>query len=168
MRRRLYFLVPNIERAREVFHALLLDRVEERHIHFLAREGVELGELPEATLLQKSDAVHGVALGLFVGGFTGAVAGAVVMLFPPEGLAMGLGAVLVLSLIGAVFGSWAASMIAVSVPNTHLRRFDKDLQHGKILMLLDIEKERMDAITHAVERHKAVVRGRDPTIPAFP
>jgi hypothetical protein len=168
MRRRLYFLIPNGKRAREVFRALLLERVAERHIHFLARESTDLGDLPEATLLQKSDAMHGVMIGLFVGGLTGAAAGVVVLFFPPAGLVMGLGIVLIMSLLGAIMGIWASSMIAVDVPNTHLKQFEQDLKRGKILMMLDVEKRRMEEISHAVERHKAVVRGRDPTIPAFP
>ena len=48
MRRRLYFVHPNIEVARNVFNTLLLARIEERHMRFLARDNSELGDLPEA------------------------------------------------------------------------------------------------------------------------
>ncbi len=168
MRRRLYFLLPDMKRARQVFNELLLERIEERHIHFMAREGRSLGDLPEATLLQKSDAIHGLGVGLTAGGVTGAASGVFVLMFPPSGLVMGLGVVLIMSLLGAIMGIWAAGMIATSVMNTHLRPFEKDLKRGKILMMLDVPKDRMEDITHTIQRHKAVVRGRDPTIPAFP
>src|SRR5438128_157455 len=102
MRRRLYFLLPGVKLAHQIFNELLLQRVEERHIHFLASEGTPLGDLPEATLLQKSDARHGVGVGLIVGGMTGAVAGVIVMFFPPDGLVTGLGAILVLALLGSI------------------------------------------------------------------
>jgi hypothetical protein len=170
MRRRLYFLLPGVKLAHQVFNELLLARVEERHIHFLASEGTSLGDLPEATLLQKSDARHGVAVGFIVGGLTGAIAGTFVMFFPPDGLATGLGAVLILSLLGAIMGIWASGMIASDVPNTHLEKFEKDLKHGKILLMVDLPKDRMAEITDAIHKHhpKSVVRGSDPTIPAFP
>lgn len=168
MRRRLYFLLPDMKHARQVFKDLLLARIEERHIHFLAREGKDLGDLPEATLLQKSDAVHGLGVGLLVGGLVGAAAGVVALLFPPSGLVMGLGVILIMALLGSLIGIWASGMIASDVPNTHLERFDKDLKRGKILMMLDVPKDRMDEITHTIGRHKAVVQGSDPTIPAFP
>lgn len=87
MRRRLYFLLPDVKSAHEMFRDLLLARVEERHIHFLAREGTALGDLPEATPLQKSDAIHGLGVGLIVGGATGAAAGVAVLLSRPPGLA---------------------------------------------------------------------------------
>lgn len=170
MRRRLYFLLPGVRLAHQVFKELLLQRVEERHIHFLASEGTALGDLPEATHLQKSDARHGVAVGFIVGGITGAAAGAFVMFFPPDGLATGLGAILILSVLGAIMGIWASGMIASDVPNTHLARFEKDLKHGKVLLMIDLPKDRMEEITESIHKHhpKTVVRGSDPTIPAFP
>ena len=170
MRRRLYFLLPNVKRAQEVFKELLLARIEERHVHTLAREGITLTDLPEATLLQKSDAVHGAGLGLVVGGATGAVAGAVAFLFPPSGLVMGLGVILATSVIGAIMGVWVSGMIATNVPNTHLKAFTAAIANGKILMIVDVPKAQTDKITRLLKkRHpEADLRGHDPTMPAFP
>jgi len=53
--RRLYFLLPGIEITHKVTDELLLSHVEERHIHVIAADSAELGDLPEASLLQKSD-----------------------------------------------------------------------------------------------------------------
>jgi hypothetical protein len=168
MRRRLYFLLPDVKRARNVFNDLLLQRIDDHHVYFLARDNIDLGDLPKAELLQTTDAVHGLGLGLAVGGLTGAAAGIVVLMFPPSGLTTGLGVVLIMSLLGALIGAWASGMIASSVPSTQLRQFEKDIERGKILMTVDVPKERIKEITHAVEQHNAVVRGRDPTVPAFP
>jgi hypothetical protein len=170
MRRRLYFLLPNIKLTRQVFNELLLARIEERHIHFLAREGTLLGDLPEAGMLQKSDEIHGLWLGLTVGGGTGAVAGVVVLLFPPAGFVMSLGVVLVTSLIGAIMGMWASGMIASDVPNTRLEQFAKEIEHGKILLMVDVPKHKCEEITDMIREHypRADIRGRDPMIPVFP
>lgn len=169
-RRRLYFLLPDTKQARSIFKELLLARVEERHIHVMAKEGIALRDLPEATLLQKSDVKHGAGLGLILGGVTGALAGVVVMWFPPSGLAMGLGIVLAMSVLGAVMGTWAAGMIASSVPNTHLAPFFDEVDKGKILMIVDVPKRQADDISSMIKRHhpEADMRGLDPTIPSFP
>ena len=53
--RRLYFLLPNLSATHKVVDELLLARVTEKQIHVIAREGTELGDLPEASLIQKSD-----------------------------------------------------------------------------------------------------------------
>ena len=59
MRRRLYFIMPDLASARKMMDDLLLARIEERHIHVLARRGTAMDGLHEASHLQKSDLVHG-------------------------------------------------------------------------------------------------------------
>lgn len=167
-RQRIYFLLPDIHRTRAVFKELLLERVEERHIHVLAKEGTNLGDLPEATLLQKSDAVHASALGLLVGGATGAAAGVIVWLLPPSGFAMGLGIVLAMAVLGAVMGTWASGMIGTSTPNTHLKEFQPEIARGKVLMIVDVPARQADHISRLVKQHHPEADMRlEPTI-SFP
>ena len=170
MRRRLYFLIPDVKTAKAVFNKLLLARIEQQHVFFLAREGMSLSDLPEATMLQKSDEIRGLAQGLVVGGATGAIAGVVAMIFPPSGLVMGLGVILAMSLIGAIVGVWASGMIASDVPNTRLRKFTRDIEQGKILLMVDVPKDQIEEISDMIREQypDADARGRDPTIPAFP
>ena len=73
--RRLYFMLPSVETTTQMVDELLLKRIDEQHIHVLAREGTSLGSLPEASLLQKSDFIPAVERGLAVGGITGVFAG---------------------------------------------------------------------------------------------
>ncbi|BAU46969.1 membrane protein [Sulfurifustis variabilis] len=167
MRRRMYFLLPDVKRARAVFKELLLARIEERHIKVMAREGTQLGDLPEAAILEKTDALHGAGLGLIVGGATGAVVGFLVMTFQPAGLDLGFAVVLALALLGAVMGAWASGMIGTSTPNTHLERFKDEIARGKVLMIVDVPGGRADEVSHAIKKHHpdADMRGFDATIP---
>ncbi|KPK40795.1 MAG: hypothetical protein AMJ69_00885 [Gammaproteobacteria bacterium SG8_47] len=170
MKRRLYFVLPNLDSAREIHNELLLSRVEERHMHYLAGPRAELGDLPRANLLQSSDLVHGLQLGLIYGGISGIFAGivAVVML----GLTLQSGGIVVLgvALAGALMGAWSSSMIAVAAPNFRLIKFDPALRRGGILLLIDVPIERVDEITALIRRYhpEADARGVEPTIPAFP
>ena len=75
MRRRLYFVLPDVGSAETIEKELLLAKVEDPHIHFLAKDGINLGRLHIANLLQRSDLLHGIAMGLVVGGVTGAAVG---------------------------------------------------------------------------------------------
>lgn len=170
MRRRLYFVLPNVKTARAVFDKLLLARIEQQHVFFLAKDDIELGDLPVATMLQKSDEVHGLAQGLVIGGATGALAGIIALVFPPFGMMMGLGVILAMSLVGAVVGFWASGMVASAVPNTRLKKFEQEIEQGKILLLVDVPKDQIKEISRIIrEQHPdATARGRDPTIPAFP
>lgn len=167
--RRLYFLLPDVATARTVVDELLLARIEERHIHVIAKEGVALEDLPEASLVQKSDLVPAVERGLALGGATGVVAGLVALTLP-TGLVLGGGALLAIGLAGAGVGALMSSMIGVDAPNSQLKDFQKAVENGEILMLVDVPKNRVDEIQDLVKGHhpEAEIEGTEPTIPPFP
>src|SRR6185503_1822876 len=73
MRRRLYFVLPDVESAKHTADDLLLARVEDRHMRFLSKRGTVLEPLHEAGYLDKTDAVHGAVVGLTLGGLLGAL-----------------------------------------------------------------------------------------------
>lgn len=168
--RRLYFLVPDIETAKAIVDELLLARIEERRIHVLAREGTPMGDLPEARLSQKSDLVPALERGLAIGGAAGILAGIVAVTFPPAGLVLGGGAILATGLTGAGVGALMSSMIGVDIPNTRLKQFQQAIESGKLLMMVDVGKERVKEIEDKIKQHHpdAEVHGTEPTIPSFP
>lgn len=170
MRRRLYFLLPDVDSARGMLNEMLLARIEVKHIRFLGRRGQLPADLPEANFLQKTDIVHGAQLGLGVGGVTGILFGVLLVWFPPEGLKLQLVTVLVTTVVGALFGVWVSSMAASSVPNSKLKRFQADIEQGKVLMMVDVPMLQATEISALViQRHPEVVSGGfEPTIPAFP
>jgi uncharacterized membrane protein YeaQ/YmgE (transglycosylase-associated protein family) len=166
----MYVTLPDVPSARRLANDLLLARIEDRHMHFLARRGTDLGELNEASYLQKSDAVHGAFVGLVIGGVMGALVGAVLVNFPFEGVSMEMVAVLVAAIIGALLGVWVATMVGLQVPNSRLRGFENELQDGKVLLMLDVPSGRYDEVRTIIARThpEAVDRGNEPTVPAFP
>jgi hypothetical protein len=161
MRRRLYFVLPDVESAKRTADDLLLARVEDRHMRFLARRGIELDPLHEAGYLDKTDMVHGAAVGLALGGIIGALAGAMVVAYPPEGMSPKLVAVLIGMLAGAPLGAWMASMAGAAVPNSRLKQFHADIEAGRVLMMVDVPLRRVAEITELVVSHhpEAVPRG---------
>ena len=170
MRRRLYFVVSDVPSAQRVRDELLLARIENSHFHVLAKDGIQLNDLHEASILQKTDFVHGAEIGLTVGGGIGIIAGLIVILFPPDGINMQLVTVLVTALMGAVFGAWVASMKASSVPNSRLKSFESALEAGRILIMVDVPSSRVDEIRALIASHypDAMDSGLEPAIPAFP
>lgn len=169
-RRRVYFVLPDVQSARGMLDEMLLARIEIAHIHFLGQRGELPPDLPEANALQKSDFVHGAQLGLVVGGLAGAATGLLIVAFPPAGVSLQLGTVLLAALLGSLFGAWVSSMAASSVPNSKLKRFQAEIEAGKVLMLVDVPMLRVQEICDLVARRhpEAVSGGFEPTIPAFP
>lgn len=168
--RRLYFLVPHVEGARKIVQELLLNHVPEDHIHLVAKRGVELEDLPAATTAQKTDLIPALERGAAIGGATGALAGLVAVTVPPAGLVLGGGAVLGAALAGAGFGAWAASLMGISTPNSQLKRFEKAIESGQVLMMVDVARDRIPEIEELIKSHhpEADIGGTDPHKPAFP
>src|ERR1044072_4641705 len=98
MRRRLYFVLPDIESARSMLNDMLLARLECKHINFLSRRDTLPDDLPQCNVLQKTEIVHRPHMGIGIRGIVGAVAGALAVLFPPEGMTLKLIPVLLIAL----------------------------------------------------------------------
>ena len=170
MRRRLYFVLPDVESARAMLNDLLLARIECKHVHFLSKRDSLPDDLPQCNVLQKTDIVHGAQLGIGIGGIVGAVAGVLLVFFPPEGITLKFITILMIAVGGALFGAWASSMVASSVPNSKLKAFERDMEAGKVLMMVDVPMRRVQEICDLISRRhpEALSGGFEPTIPAFP
>ena len=170
MRHRLYWVLPDVASARHTADDLLLARIEHRHMHFLALRGVDLGELHEAGLVHKTDVRHGAGLGLIVGGLLGLGTVMLLVLHPLTGLQIGHVEALLIVAGSALFGTWVASMVGASVPNSRLRRFDGDVREGRVLMMVDVPARRVaDIRDRLAHRHpEAAWRGEEASVPAFP
>lgn len=170
MKRRLYFVLPDVSSAEQTLRDLLLARIDVGRIHCLARRDLDLKTLPEANFLQKTDVIHGAGTGIAVGGLLGVVVGGLVVMFPPAGAALQVGTVLITGLLGAAFGIWVAGMVGTAVPNSRLAAFQQRIAEGKILMMVDVPFTRTREISDLVHsRHpEAQMGGTEPTIPSFP
>lgn len=170
MRLRMYVTLPDVASARKLADDLLLARVEDRHMHFLARRGTDLEPLHEATILDKTDAIPGAFRGAILGGVMGVALGAVLIVFPPTGQSMELVAVLICALVGAGLGAWIASMMGLQLPNSRLKPFYHGLEEGKVLLMLDVPSGRYQEVRDVIARThpEAVDGGNEPGVPAFP
>ncbi len=170
MRRRLYVVCPDLLAAQQTMNDLLLARIDEGHIHVLAKRGAPMDELHEANVLQKTDLVHGAELGLVIGGMAGLVLGIVLVLLPPGDFQLQLVTILLTAFGGALFGAWASSMAGASVPNTRLLAFAQDIEEGKYLMMVDVPFHRVEEIQSLLRKRHPEDQdgGVEPTLPAFP
>ena len=170
MRRRLYFLLPNNKSAQVVHTELLLAKIEERHMHVIARPDINLNELPEAGLLQKTDVMRGLQMGVILGGLTGMILSYIAIQLQLIVPGLEVWSVTSLTIGGAFIGAFASTMVALNMMNTRLARFQPDIEKGRILFMVDIPFQRIEEITNLVRGHhpEADMRGIDPRIPVFP
>jgi pimeloyl-ACP methyl ester carboxylesterase len=171
MLRRLYWLLPDLKSARAAMDDLLLGGIDWRHMHFVAREGVDTSGLHVANVLQTSDFVRSAERGLIIGASVGGLLGALVaVLYPDAGDDPQWGMAVMVAISGAFFGPWASSMIGVSTPSERLKRFAPQIEQGRILLMVDVPLWRVEQIEARLralhpDAHSA---GSEPEIPAFP
>lgn len=168
MRKRIYWLLPDLGSARRTMDELLLARVTEHHIHFVAKEGASMDGLHAANVLQTSDLVEAAQNGALIGSGLGA-AGGVAAAFSfdpasPAALVIGIAAV------GAMLGTWSSSMIGSSTPSRRLKRFEDAIADGQYLLIVDVPRMRVAEIEGLLERThpEAHFEGVEPNVPAFP
>jgi hypothetical protein len=78
--------------------------------------------------------------------------------------------VLITAFGGALFGIWASSLVAASVPNARLLACAKDIEEGKYLMMVDVPFRRVEEIQLLLRKRHPEDKdgGVEPTVPAFP
>lgn len=170
MRRRLYFLLPDVPSGRKLVDELLVARVDINHMHFMAKDDSLQDGMPAVNFLHKTDLVHGAQLGVVIGAIVGIGAGIFLTMFPVEGMTLRTAAILLVGLGGAIFGGWASGMNAAAVPNTRLKKFAAAIEQGQVLLILDVPTARVEEIEEMIaKRHPEIsFGGMEPPMLAFP
>lgn len=145
--RKIYLLLPTIESTRHFINDLLQERIPEKNIHIIANSELDLENLPEASVLQNSDLLPALQRGVAIGGTSGLLAGLIAVAFPPAGIILAGGAVVLASTIaGAGIGGWASTLIGISAPHPELKRFEDAIEKGSLLILVEAPEEQIDDI----------------------
>ena len=167
MRRRLYFLFPDVGHAQEAVNELREAHVSDTDMHVLAQrvedEQVLLSRgVPMATPEQRRDRLHqlehrlwGYNMTLFFVAAGGAVFSAV----------MGWGVVAVILALIAI-ADFVTGAIWANVPDTSLAEFTDALSHGDLLLMVDMERQSLCRVESLVtRRHPEAVLGGSTFLP---
>ncbi len=148
MYRRLFFLFPNTEEAKQAVEVLTQENISIRQMHTLSKPGVNLDGLPASAPNQQRDmhtkienTLWNFNLGTF---FTALV-------------------ILVFSFISANYWLAAASLVVMlttywsgyyylTKPTIHLSGFHAAFQHDEILLMVDVPKQQVTQIEELVHR----------------
>ncbi|MFA5016757.1 MAG: DUF1269 domain-containing protein [Methylobacter sp.] len=163
--RRIYFLVPNIAITHKIVEELQAEGIEDRHIHILAKRDTPLEGLPEAGISIKTDFLPAVERGVALGGSTGLLAGLIGLRF--AGFAIAGGPLLGIIMAGATIGSLMGGLAGMNSGNSRLRQFEEAIERGELLVLIDIPKDRIEAIRKLIIKHhpEAEFEGIEPILP---
>lgn len=148
MRRRLYFVLPNIKSARTMMNELLLERIEENHIHFHAEKEQSLGNLPKAEAMEKSDLVYSAMGGFLFGAVFGLFGGVLAYMVPWWFGEVSLTVIPYCMVLGAIAcAAWAAA-VATAAPSYRIKFHRHAIEQGNILMIVSVPLRRLNEIRH--------------------
>lgn len=151
--KRFCFLLPDIPTTRRVVSELKEQGIAEEHLHVIANEGVPLEDLPEASLLEKSDLIRGAEIGAVGGGAIGLLAGLVAISVPPAGIVVGGGVAVATTLMGATLSALLSGLIGMDFPNARLESFQDAIESGQVLMLVDVGESGAEETASNIRKH---------------
>ena len=163
MRRRIYWLLPDLTSARQTMNDLLLARIGEAHIHFVARENADMSGLHAANILQTSDVLRSAQAGLVIGGLGGAVIGVLAAMFFP--------------IVGDSESGLAALRAVFTSPNWSGAELRSALDSPQwamaavlAVLVVDVPRSRVQEIESLLQSNhpEAHFEGIEPDVPAFP
>lgn len=141
MKTRRVFSTPNVEAARTVMQAARAAGVPEEDISLIARSDIELEATPEQHKEAGSDFYPAALRGVVGGGAVGLLAGLVAVAIPPVGITVA--GVAGLTVAGALTGGWTGALVGASVPDPVRRKFEEEIEAGRVLVVLDGDNEQL-------------------------
>lgn len=163
--RRIYFLAPNIQITHKIVDELHAEGIEDIHIHILAKRDTPLEGLHEAGVTIKTDFISAAERGVALGGTTGLLAGLIGLRF--AGFIIAGGPLLGAIVAGATIGSLAGGLAGMNSGNSRLKQFEQAIEQGELLVLVDVPKERIEAISQLITKHHPTAEfgGMEPILP---
>lgn len=167
--KRLCFLSPNVAHARRAIDALRSQGVPDRHLYVVARHDMDLEGLPDAGP-EDDDFLPAYERGLALGGAGGLFAGLVAMAFPPVGIAVGGGALLLVTLFGAGVGGLLTGLAGTAYPNSRLKQFQDAIDAGALVIMADVADRKVEGCEALVKQldPEIEVEGIEPPTPFIP
>ncbi|MCK4710652.1 MAG: DUF1269 domain-containing protein [Gammaproteobacteria bacterium] len=151
--RRIYFLIPNIDLTETIINELERQGIAHTHLHVVASITQPLKDLPEATIWQRTELAHGLEWGTGIGGTAGLLGGLLTIAFPPGGIILGGGALLIGAAAGAGVGAAMLGLMKGHEHNHQLDDFKYEIEHGEILLMVDLPKTDVEHISKSILQH---------------
>lgn len=148
MKSRHVFSVPDLASAQAAMRAAREAGLRDEDLSLVARPDIELDSIPDHRKEADTDFKPAALRGAAAGGLTGLVAGLLAMAFPTLGVT--LVGVALMCLGGALIGTWAGALAGSTVQDPLRRQFDKEIQGGRILLVVDADEDTRPAAEAAI------------------
>lgn len=154
MKPKLKFLLPDLQTANKAAEALLLARIDDKNMSFLAKPGTDLGKLQAASTVESTNIINGGERGILIGGGIGLLVGLYMHNFQPWTTASldvhWVVLVAITTAMGALVSAFGAALFGVNLFNTDLNKYEDKIAAGGILMIVSAPLHRANEIRKTV------------------
>ena len=144
MKTRHVFSTPDVATARTVVAAAMERGIGRDDLSLIARSDIELDAIPENLKEAGTDFMPAALRGAGYGSVAGLLAGLAAVVATPLGVTLAGAALMAAG--GAAVGGWAASIMGSALPDPVRRDFDDQISAGRILMVIDADKDTLERI----------------------
>ena len=157
MKRRLYYLLPDTSHAEKLVEDLGDTSISKQDVHAVVKDNLRLKGINDVHGLTENDRDYFIEwflwrinLALF---FVALIAFVAIFIWSP-----GVWLILPVAIMIGTFVS--GLMFVIRLPNVHLDEFRPAIQHGEVLLMIDVPSSDVDEVDHRVHRnHPEVVSG---------
>jgi hypothetical protein len=146
--KRIYFLAPDVKVTGELVNLFRADGINDRQMHLIANDKIDLSDLPKADVLDDSGLSPAIKRGVVAGGTTGLLAGLALITLSATGLALGGAAILGFTVAGASFGAWISGMVGAGLSDQERVACETAISNGEVLMMLDVPANHQIEVYH--------------------
>ena len=157
MKRRLYYLLPDTTHAEKLVEDLGDASISKQNVHAIVKDDLRLNGIDDVHAGTENDRDYFVEwflwrtnLAVF---FSALIAFVALFVWNP-------GAWLILPLVIMIGSFVSGLMFALRLPNVHLDEFRPAIQHGEVLLMIDVPSSEVEEVDHRVHRkHPEAVTG---------
>jgi len=149
-------MIPNIKSASSVAKELRELGVTNSHVHLLSQDAHDAQDahILAANAFHVSDAWHMTKQGALAG----MIFGFGTVLLTTSGMFIGVAAYMQAGVIGAAAGAAIGSVIGMGRNESNIEEHEMDIEEGKQMLLVDVEKKNQYELIEKIHRHHAEVK----------
>ena len=148
MKSRHVYSVPDLPAAQAALRGAREAGLQDDDLSLVARADIQIDSIPDQLKEADTDFKPAAMRGAAAGGGTGLLVGLAAAAFPPLGVTLAGAALMTLG--GTLVGTWVAALVGSTVEDPLRRKFEEQIEAGKILLVIDVDDETLPRAEAAI------------------
>jgi hypothetical protein len=146
----LYYLAPTLESTQRIAADVHATGIKDFFLHVISKDesGLEQQHIHSSNYLETLDIIRDGFIGAAIGAVAGLVGAGLLMFFQPFGPDVPHYVYFIIVAVATMFGAWEGGLTGIATENKNLKKFHRDIEAGKYLILIYARKEQGAVVRH--------------------